>query len=71
MSIAPTPPRLPDLRRLPTVQRQTGQSTATIYRAVKAGTFPPPVKIGPRASAWVGAEVDQWIADRIADRDED
>lgn len=59
----------PDLRRLPAVRRQTGQSTATIYRRVKAGTFPSPVKIGPRASAWVGAEVDQWVADRIADRD--
>ena len=69
MSIAPTASNLLDLRRLPAVRRQTGQSIATIYRSIKAGTFPRPVKIGPRASAWVGAEIDQWIANRIADRD--
>lgn len=58
-----------DLRKLPVVCRQTGQSAATIYRRIKAGTFPAPVKTGIRASAWVGAEVDAWIAERIADRD--
>jgi len=60
---------LRDLRKLPTVRRQTGKSAASIYRDVKAGAFPAPVKIGPRASAWVGAEVDAWIAERIAKRD--
>lgn len=58
-----------DLRKLPVVCRQTGQSAATIYRRIKGGTFPAPVKTGVRASAWVGTEVDKWIADRIADRD--
>lgn len=57
----------PELRKLPVVRRQTGQSAATIYRGVKAGTFPKPVKIGVRASAWVGSEVDAWIHDRIAE----
>lgn len=62
-------PQSRDLRKLPVVRRLTGQSAATIYRGVKAGTFPAPVKIGVRASAWVGAEVDAWIAARIAERD--
>lgn len=65
-TVAPFPR---ELRKLPVVLRQTGKSAASIYRDVKAGTFPAPVKIGPRASAWVGAEVDAWIADRIAQRD--
>jgi prophage regulatory protein len=58
-----------DLRRIAAVRNQTGLSAATIYRRVQAGTFPSPLKIGARASAWVGAEIDQWIADRIAARD--
>lgn len=62
-------PFVRDLRKLPAVRRQTGKSAASIYRDVKAGTFPAPVKIGARASAWVGAEVDAWIAGRIAKRD--
>lgn len=57
-----------DLRRIPAVRRQTGLSAATIYRRIQAGSFPRPLKIGTRASAWVGSEVDQWVADRIADR---
>jgi len=59
---------LPDFRRLPTVIQQTGLSSASIYRLAKSGQFPSPVKIGPRASAWVGAEVDGYIASRIAMR---
>lgn len=67
---APTvAPSARDLRKLPVVRHQTGKSAASIYRDVKAGTFPAPVKIGPRASAWVGSEVDAWIAERIAQRD--
>jgi prophage regulatory protein len=27
-------------------------SSATLWRKVKAGTFPPPVKLGPRITAW-------------------
>lgn len=57
------------LRRLPEVCRQTGLSAATLYRKIKAATFPAPVKLGARASAWVGAEVDEWIASCIAGRD--
>jgi len=60
---------LRDLRKLPAVRRQTGKSAAAIYREAKAGTFPAPVKIGSRASAWVGSEVDAWISERIAQRD--
>lgn len=58
-----------ELRKLPVVCRQTALSRANIYRLVKTGEFPAPVKLGPRASAWVGAEVDTWIAQRIAQRD--
>ncbi|MFC3815017.1 helix-turn-helix transcriptional regulator [Lysobacter sp. GCM10012299] len=45
---------------------RTGLSSSEIYRRIAAGTFPAPVKIGARCSAWQAAEVDAWIADRIA-----
>ena len=57
------------LERLPQVKARTGFSRSEIYRRVQAGTFPAPIKLGERASAWNAAEVDSWIADRIAERD--
>lgn len=56
----------PQLLRRPAVLAKTGLSNATIYRDP---TFPKPIRIGERASAWVAAEVDAWIAERIAQRD--
>jgi prophage regulatory protein len=58
------------LLRLREVTRRTGKSRSSVYRDVAAGTFPAPVKLGERASAWPAAEVDRWIAGRIAARDE-
>jgi len=55
--------------RLPKVKARTGFSRSEIYRRIAAGSFPAPVKIGERASAWDSREIDKWIADRIADRD--
>ncbi|MFE0502303.1 helix-turn-helix transcriptional regulator [Lysobacter soli] len=71
MSREVLPPRLSGLalERLPSVKRRTGLSRSEIYRRIAAGTFPAAVKLGERASAWHSAEVDQWIAERIAERD--
>lgn len=57
------------LLRLREVTQRTALSRSAIYRAIAAGTFPAPVKLGERASAWNATEVDRWIADRIAARD--
>ena len=56
------------LLKLPEVSRRVGLSKTPIYAAVKAGTFPAPVKTGVRSVAWLEAEVDQWIAERIEAR---
>ncbi|MGO1073735.1 helix-turn-helix transcriptional regulator [Lysobacter sp. CA199] len=61
-------PSVSDLLRLPEVMRRTGLSRSEVYRRVAAETFPAPVKLGARASAWVAVEVGAWIADRIAAR---
>ena len=57
------------LERLPSVKARTGLSRSEIYRRIAAGTFPAPVKLGERASAWNAAEVDRFIAGLIAARD--
>jgi prophage regulatory protein len=57
------------LLRLPDVRRRVSLSRSEIYRRIAAGHFPQPVKLGERASAWNAAEVDSWIAARIAARD--
>jgi prophage regulatory protein len=59
------------LERLPNVKARTGLSRSEIYRRIASNppTFPAPVKLGERASAWNAAEVDSWITARIAARD--
>lgn len=50
------------------VEQKTGKSRAAIYADIRAGTFPQPMPIGLNSVAWLEAEVDQWIADRLAER---
>jgi predicted DNA-binding transcriptional regulator AlpA len=56
------------LLRIEDVMRRVGFRRNKLYALINAGDFVRPIKIG-RMSAWVEAEVDQWIADRIAERD--
>ena len=57
------------LLRLPEVCSRTGKKRSAIYRDIAAGTFPAPVKLGERASAWPEHEISAWIAERIAARE--
>lgn len=50
--------------RLRAVEGRTGISRATIYRMVKAGTFPQQVQISPGAVGWRAEEIDAWVASR-------
>lgn len=38
-----------------------GFSAATLWRKVKAGTFPKPVKLGQNMTAWRYEEVQAWM----------
>ncbi|MGF6556408.1 prophage regulatory protein [Pseudomonas sp. S30_BP2TU TE3576] len=58
------------LLRRKEVEYKTGKSRASIYADIRAGSFPVPVPIGLNSVAWLEAEVDQWIADRLAERNE-
>ncbi|WP_186258576.1 helix-turn-helix transcriptional regulator [Burkholderia gladioli] len=44
------------------VERVTGICRSTIYSRVKDGTFPPPLKIGPRAVGWRVVDIDAFLA---------
>lgn len=48
--------------RLPAVISAVGIGRSTIYDRIKAGTFPAPVQLGPRAVAWDAAEISKWQA---------
>lgn len=51
--------------RLSEVEDKIGYKKSWIYQAIKEGRFPEPVKIGPRARAFVEAEIDEWMQARI------
>ena len=52
--------------RLPAVRAKVALSRSQIYSLIAAGTFPRPVKLGARASAWIADEIDTWISSRVA-----
>lgn len=57
------------LIRFSEVQKRTGYSKAWLYKLISQGRFPPAVKLGSRAIAFVEGEVDEWINQRIEERD--
>ena len=56
--------------RLLAVLEMIGMSKPSVYLKIKAGTFPQPIKLGPKASGWLLQEVEAWIAERAKARDE-
>jgi prophage regulatory protein len=74
MTDAATPPamekdrRQDSLLRLKDVRRRTGLSPATMYRREAAGTFPPRVRLGPKAVAWYESDVGEFVADPMGYR---
>ena len=60
-----------EVLRLPSVVRRVGLSASSIRRDVSAGLFPRPIRLGPRSRTvgWVEAEIDRYLAERIAERD--
>jgi len=57
------------LIRFNELKSRVGLSKTTIYDRMSKGTFPRPVVLGTTV-AWVEAEIDAWIAARIAERDQ-
>lgn len=51
--------------RLPDVKAVTGLSKTSIYELIREKKFPAPVRLGPRAVAWVKSEVRKWALERV------
>lgn len=51
--------------RLREVKRITGMGTTYIYEKMKTGDFPGQIKLGPRAVAWIKAEVMAWAREKV------
>jgi predicted DNA-binding transcriptional regulator AlpA len=51
--------------RLPEVKALTGLSKTTLYELIHEKSFPAPVRLGPRAVAWVKSEIRQWAIERV------
>ena len=53
-----------DLSKIHEVISRSGLSKTAIYRNIKDGTFPAPVRIGKRAVAWRTEELEEWLRER-------
>ena len=52
------------------VQRACGLSKSTLYRLMRTGYFPEPLKIGPKAIRWRADEIQEWVESRPRARGE-
>lgn len=52
--------------RIRELTAHVGLSKTTIYAQVAAGEFPRPIKLGPRATGWIAADVARWVESRRA-----
>ncbi len=50
--------------RPPEVMTRTGLSRTTIWRRVRAGTFPAPTELGENSIGWPESEIATWLANR-------
>jgi len=46
------------------VERRTGLSRSTIYRKMREGTFPVPVKVSERAVRWRASDIRAYVDSR-------
>ncbi len=58
------------LMRLKEVMHISGLSRASIYSFMEDGTFPQSVSLGARAIGWRYQDLQNWILEKIQERDE-
>lgn len=57
--------------RMPTVTERVGLKRTAIYDMIRTGKFPKPVPLNDKSVGWLESEIDEWIASRVAVRDEE
>ncbi len=50
--------------RAPEVMARTGLSRTTIWRRVRAGTFPAPTELGVNSVGWPASAITAWLESR-------
>lgn len=51
--------------RIQQVAEQTGLSHSSLYKQMRMGLFPRPIKLTARASGWEESAVQAWIENKI------
>ena len=46
------------------VEKRVGLARSSIYRAMRLGLFPLPIKVGQRAVRWPSSEIEAWLSER-------
>ncbi|WP_408997959.1 helix-turn-helix transcriptional regulator [Syntrophus buswellii] len=60
--------KLRKIIRYPVVEKMTGLSRVTIWRMVKAGTFPKPIQLGSGSVGFFEDECVEWQEEKAASR---
>ena len=58
---------MPLVLRKKQVLAMVGLSASTIYNLQKAGRFPQPIRLSERAAGWLGEDIENWVAAKVAE----
>ncbi|WP_440617463.1 helix-turn-helix transcriptional regulator [Cysteiniphilum sp. 6C5] len=58
-----------NILRLNELTKRCGLSRPTIYRLIKRGEFPKQIKLTNKSSGWSSEEIDNWISEKLGQRD--
>ena len=61
--------KLHEFNQIKRSNRKTSLGHSSIYKFIAEGTFPKQVSLGAKSVAWLESEVDDWIMDRVGERD--
>ncbi|MBM3790902.1 MAG: AlpA family phage regulatory protein [Acidobacteria bacterium] len=56
------------LVRFRELRRTVPLSRSTIWRKVRDGSFPKPIRMSKSAVGWLASEIQEWIAEQAASR---
>jgi prophage regulatory protein len=56
--------------RLAAVLEAVGMKKSTVYKWVREGTFPAPVRLGVQSVGWREVDIEAWLASRESTRTE-
>ena len=54
--------------KLPTVIKLSGLARATIYKHIKTGNFPQPIKMTSKSIGFIEHEIEKWLQEKADQR---